>query len=64
MDVSFADVSTEAGDFDHTTQTVSFAAEDTANKTVSVPITDDNLVEFTESFTASLAINAGTPVAR
>ena len=40
------------GDFNHATQTISFAALDSAIKTVSVPITDDNIAELSETFTA------------
>ncbi|NQV27242.1 MAG: hypothetical protein HQ518_23080, partial [Rhodopirellula sp.] len=56
VDVSFADVTTDAGDFTHTTQTINFGIGDTANKTVSVPINNDTDVEATETFTASLAV--------
>ncbi len=61
LEVSFTDGSTIAGDFDHTTQTVNFPALNNANQTVSVPITNDNIVELTENFTASLAVGAATP---
>ncbi len=62
IDVSYADVTTGAGDFDHGTDTVNFAAGSTAAQTATVAITDDNTVELDETFTASMAINAGTPV--
>src|SRR5207247_6786642 len=53
--VSYADVSTDpAGDFDHTADTATFAALDTADKTVTVTITNDNIVEALETFRASL----------
>ena len=53
--MSYADVSTTAGDFDHTADQVTFGALDVAPKTVTVAITNDNIVEATESFTASLS---------
>jgi photosystem II stability/assembly factor-like uncharacterized protein len=62
VNVSFADVTTGAGDFTHTTQTISFGVLDIADKMVSVPIIDDNIVELAETFTASLAIAPGTPL--
>ncbi|APZ93398.1 beta strand repeat-containing protein [Fuerstiella marisgermanici] len=62
VDVSFVNVSTAAGDFNHDTQTISFAAGDNADKTISVPITEDSAPEASESFTASLVISSGTPV--
>src|SRR5437899_554538 len=45
VNVSFADVSTSAGDFAHATQQVTFAANSTTAQTVTVTITDDNIVE-------------------
>jgi hypothetical protein len=63
VNVSFADVTTSSGDFSHTTQSVTFPANFTSSLTVSVPISDDNLVEGAESFTAKLALDAATPLA-
>ncbi len=60
VDVSYSDDSTDTGDFDHTTDTVTFAPLDTTPQTVTVDISDDDIVELTETFIASLAINAGT----
>ena len=57
VDVNYTDVSTGAGDFDHTADSVTFATLDTADKTVTVAITDDDVVEATETFTASLSIS-------
>src|SRR5262245_3710711 len=62
VDVSFTDVSTSGSDFTHTTQTVTFAAGSTTSQAVTVPISDDQLSEGTETFTASLALNAATPL--
>jgi Ca2+-binding RTX toxin-like protein len=63
IDVSYGGgTATGSGtDYDSATDTVSFAAGSTASKTVTVAITDDNLVELTETFTASLAVASGTP---
>jgi hypothetical protein len=58
LDISFTDVSTASSDFTHTTQQVTFAALDTANKSVTVATTADTLVEATETLTASLALTA------
>jgi mucin-19 len=54
VDVSYADVNAETDDFDHSVDQVLFAALDTLNKTVTVTITDDSIVEDNETFTASL----------
>src|SRR5262249_27722162 len=62
VDVSFTDGTTSAGDFDHTSQSVTFAANSTTPQTVSVPITDDHIVEGAETFTAALALDASTPL--
>lgn len=43
-------------DFDSTAQTITFAADSTARKTLLVPIVNDNIVELTESFTAALSL--------
>lgn len=48
-------------DYDNNTDTVSFAAGSTTAKTVTVAITNDNIIERNETFMASLAISAGTP---
>ncbi|NND97256.1 MAG: hypothetical protein HKN47_08015, partial [Pirellulaceae bacterium] len=55
VDVNYTDASTEAGDFDHAADSVTFAANDTADKTVTVAITNDDIVELSESFTAALS---------
>jgi len=44
-------------DYDSSADQVTFAAGDTADKTVTVAITDDNVVELSETFTASLSTN-------
>ncbi|MFT4558666.1 MAG: Ca2+-binding RTX toxin-like protein, partial [Planctomycetaceae bacterium] len=59
VDVSFADVTTDAGDFTHTTQTVSFAAGSTTAQPVNVAITNDMVGEPTETFTAALTLVTG-----
>lgn len=64
VDVSYGG-GTAAGsgvDYDSATDTINFAPGDNANKSVIVAITNDNIVELDETFTASLAINAGTSV--
>ena len=45
---------TAAADYTAVSQTVSFAAGDTANKTVSIPIVDDALVEGNETVNVAL----------
>ena len=62
VDVSYTDVTTAAGDFDHAIDTVTFPAGSAAGQTATVAVTDDAVIEADESFTASLTINAGTPV--
>src|SRR5437773_2021795 len=54
-EVKDAEVRTAAGDFTHTAGLAHFAALSTTPQTVSVPIADDNIVEATETFTASLS---------
>ena len=49
LNVTFNDISTSAGDFDHTTQQVTFAAGVFGTKTVTLSPTDDNIVEGTEN---------------
>ncbi len=63
IDVSYGGGTATGGntDYDSATDTASFASGSTASQQVTVAITDDNLVELTETFTASLAVNAGTP---
>ena len=53
-------VTTAANDFDHTAGAATFAALDTANKLVTVAITDDPLTEASETFNVNLsgAVNA------
>jgi len=57
VDVSYADVTATGGgtDYDSAADTANFAAGSTVAQTVTVAITDDNLVEATETFTASLS---------
>jgi Calx-beta domain len=50
---------TAGSDYTATTQTVSFASGDTANKTVSVPITDDTSVEGNETVKLTLSNPTG-----
>jgi hypothetical protein len=54
VNVSYADTTTTAGDFDHTTDSVTFPASSTASQMVTVSITNDNIVEAAETFLASL----------
>jgi hypothetical protein len=49
-------------DYDSASDPVTFAANSTTAQTVTVAITDDNIVEATESFLASLALDATTPL--
>lgn len=42
-------------DFSSTTRTVVFPAGDSSSRTLMVPVTDDDLVELTESFTAAIS---------
>ena len=55
VDVNYSDITTSAGDFDHTTGQITFAANSTLPQTVTVAITNDNIVEATETFLASLS---------
>ncbi len=61
IDVDYADVSATGSsggvgaDYDNDTDQVTFTAGDTSGKTVTVAYTDDNIVEATETFTASLS---------
>src|SRR6185369_2378404 len=63
VNVSFQDVATSGGDFNHAGQSVSFSANSTSPQQVSVPLTDDTVVEGTETFTAKLALDATTLLA-
>ncbi len=55
---------TAPADYTAVTQTVSFAAGDTANKTVTIPIVDDALVEGNETVTVGLSAPTGGRHAR
>ena len=56
IDIRYTDVTTTAVDFDHDADQVIFAAFDIADKTVTVAIADDSIVEkHSETFTASLS---------
>src|SRR4029453_18246449 len=59
--ISFATSNGTAGGGDYTavTQTVTFAAGDTANKTVSIPIQNDMLVEGSETVNLTLSSPTG-----
>ena len=55
---------TAGSDYTAVSQTVSFATGDTANKTVSIPITDDALVEGNETVNVALSTPTGRRHAR
>jgi len=57
VDVTYADVTATGlgADYDSAAGQVTFAAGETADKTVTVAITDDSIVELTEAFAASLS---------
>ena len=60
IDVSFGG---GGSDFDNATQSVTWTAGQTGNKTFTVAITDDSLVEAaSENFNIALAVNAATPL--
>jgi len=61
VDVGYSADTATATDFDDVTDTVTFPAGSTTAMAVTVALTDDNLVELTETFAASLALNAATP---
>lgn len=61
VDVVYSVDSATAADFDGTTDTVTFPAHSTTPMEVTVAVTDDNLIELSETLVASLAINAATP---
>jgi len=50
---------TAPADYTAVSQTVSFAAGDTANKTVSIPIVDDDLQEPRETLNVTLSAPTG-----
>ena len=52
---SYSDVTTEAADFDHTSQTLNFAGTAGENQTFTVATTGDAIVEGEETFTVSLS---------
>ena len=62
VNVNFTDVTTSAGDFDHTAKQVVFAANSTTPQTITVPIVNDTQQENTETFTASLQLDSSTPL--
>ncbi len=60
VDTSYSDVTTDAADFDHTTQTLNFAGTAGESHTFTVATTDDTIIlEGDETFTVSLT--ASTP---
>src|SRR5262249_40398039 len=62
VNISFTDVTTATGDFVHAVQQVIFPANSTSAQLITVAVTDDNVVENTETFTAKLALDATTPL--
>lgn len=60
IDVDFLAGIAGLSDFDGATQSLVFPAGQNAPQSVSVPVIGDELVELSETFTASLAINAAT----
>ncbi len=55
VDIDFSGGTASAADYDNAAQTVTFAAGSTTGQTFSVATTEDNLVELTETFIASLS---------
>ena len=57
VDVTYTDVTATGGnvDYDSATDQVTFAAGDTTDKTVTVAVVNDTLVELSETFTAGLS---------
>src|SRR5205085_2350404 len=49
-------------DYDSASDQVTFAANSTTAQTVTVAVTNDNIVETLETFTASLSLDASTPL--
>ncbi|MBI5757591.1 MAG: autotransporter-associated beta strand repeat-containing protein, partial [Planctomycetales bacterium] len=68
INVNYADVSATGSsggvgaDYDNNSDQVTFAANTTTSQMVTVAITDDLAPELTESFTASLTLDPGTPL--
>ncbi|MEQ9289543.1 MAG: Calx-beta domain-containing protein [Cyclobacteriaceae bacterium] len=62
VEIDFADVSTIAGDFDHTATSIQID-EGALSGTITVAITDDNIVDGTEEFTGTISnLTVVTPV--
>lgn len=61
IDVSYSNGTASGADYDDSVDAVSFAAGSTAAQTVVVSISDDNIVELAETFTATLGLGSGTP---
>ncbi|WP_232530116.1 Calx-beta domain-containing protein [Rosistilla oblonga] len=55
VDIDFSGGTASGSDYDNAAQTVTFAAGSTTGQTFSVATTEDNLVELTETFIASLS---------
>ncbi len=55
VDIDFSGGTASAADYNNAAQTVTFAADSTTGQTFSVATTEDNLVELTETFIASLS---------
>ncbi|WP_197451697.1 Calx-beta domain-containing protein [Rosistilla oblonga] len=55
VDIDFSGGTASAADYDNAAQTVTFAAGSTTGQTFSVTTTEENLVELTETFIASLS---------
>ncbi|MFO0930270.1 MAG: cadherin domain-containing protein [Gemmataceae bacterium] len=62
VNVTFTNGSTSANDFDHTTRQVTFPAGTTGPLTVTVPGLADTFAELDETFTATLSLDASTPL--
>ncbi|MEN1727948.1 MAG: Calx-beta domain-containing protein, partial [Pseudomonadota bacterium] len=64
VDLTLTDITTDAGDRGMPSpMTVTWAAGDTADKAVSVPITDDMVFEASETFELSFFVTSGAAVA-
>ena len=61
IDINFTDVTASGSgtDYTSTAQQVTFADGDNTDQTITIPTFSDNLIETDETFTASLALNAG-----
>ena len=61
VDIDFTNGTAETGDYTGTSQQVTFTSGSTTTQQITIPTTNDGVLEIDETFTAALTINSGNP---